>query len=117
MFNAIDPLAGKTICDIIANITAFIRNIGIALVVVYIIIGAFQFLTSQGGQGVKKGAETLKWSVIGLAVILFAQGLVYAVLEVLGSRTGACVSAPSVPTPPPSNSFTPLPPNLTPPAA
>ncbi len=79
-----DPLKGLELEDIIKNITTFMGNLGIALVVVFIIWGALQLMTSAGNSTKQKeGQDTLKWAIIGLGVILLAQGLIYAVLETI----------------------------------
>jgi|GEM_PF-6958085 len=79
----IDPLAGLQIEDVVNNILSFMTTLGVSLVTIFIIYGAIQWMTSGGGEGVKKGTDTLKWSVIGLAVILMASGIASAVLETL----------------------------------
>ncbi len=90
LFDDIDKL-GKTgtrcIEDVVINITTFVQTLGIALVVVFIIWGSFQLMTSGGEPGkITAGQNTLRWSIIGLGVILLAQGLVSAILETLKAR-------------------------------
>lgn len=90
LFDDVDKLCQTGTCaieDVIVNITTFVRTLGIALVVVFIIWGSFQLMTSGGEPGkITAGQNTLRWSIIGLGVILLAQGLVYAVLETLKAR-------------------------------
>ncbi|MBI5152944.1 MAG: hypothetical protein HZA36_00560 [Parcubacteria group bacterium] len=80
----VDPLQGKDLPDIINNINTFIRDLGLALVVIFIIYGGIQLMTSGGTPAkIQAGQNTLLYSAIGLGVILLAQGLIYAVLETL----------------------------------
>ena len=60
---------------------------GIALLV--FIYGGFLLLTSAGGDGVKKGKETLIAAVIGLVIIFSAQLLLNFVLDVVIKAGGA----------------------------
>lgn len=84
IFDAVDPLKDQGIESVVNNILKFMRDIGIALVTIFIIYGGITWMTSAGDPGkIKAGRETLQWSLIGLAVILMASGITSAVLEAL----------------------------------
>jgi len=80
----IDPLVGLQIEDVVNNIRSFMTTLGVSLVTIFIIYGGITWMTSGGDPTkIKAGTDTLKWSVIGLAVILMASGIASAVLETL----------------------------------
>lgn len=69
---------------------AFILDKGIfplagVLAVIFIIIGGFQYMTSNGDAGTaRRGRETIIYAVVGLVVVLMAFGIVQLVLGNFG---------------------------------
>lgn len=47
-----------------------------SVAVIFIIVGAIQYITSGGGDGIKKAKTTLTMAVVGLVVALMAFGIV-----------------------------------------
>ncbi len=47
-----------------------------SVAVIFIIVGAIQYITSGGGDGIKKAKTTLTMAVVGLVVALMAYGIV-----------------------------------------
>ncbi|MEK7115190.1 MAG: hypothetical protein AAB847_02420 [Patescibacteria group bacterium] len=68
---------------LIETITNYAIGIIIAIAVLYILWGAFKFLTSQGGDGVKEGRDTIIYALVAVGVALLARILVRIVVEII----------------------------------
>ena len=81
-----NPLgASTTVEDIVTRIFHGGRNIVFVIVPIIIVFGAFQMLFSQGNpENFAKGQKTIMFAVIGLIVVLLAQGVVAIVRSILG---------------------------------
>jgi len=69
--------------DLMSMITR-IENIALALgggiAVIFILIGAFQYLTAFGNEEkANKGKTTVTWALIGVAIIILAKVVIYEV--------------------------------------
>jgi len=70
-----NPLKYSSIEEIIDRVSDWIFYLGLVLVPLMIVIGAFMMLTSAGEPGrVKKGKSLIMWTLIGFAIILFSKG-------------------------------------------
>lgn len=83
-----NPLEGK--CNqldcVIAGIISKLAQLAIPVVVIMVLIGGFQILTSGGNEEkIRTGKTTLWWAVIGYIVILLANGLVLIIQSILKS--------------------------------
>ena len=80
-----NPLDATTFQELIDSIISFIFYIGLALAPLMIIIAAFYLLTSAGDpKRVETAKSIIMYTVIGLAIILLAKGLVAVIQQVLG---------------------------------
>jgi len=80
-----NPLEADTLADVVAAIAGFIFIIGVAIVPVMVLLGAFYLMTSAGDPAkVKKGRDCIMWAAIGLAIILLAKGISYTIQFLLG---------------------------------
>lgn len=71
-----NPLRFGSLEEILDAIAGFLFRISIPLVVIFIIIGAFQLLTARGNpENISKGRKTITWAVIGFVVILLAASI------------------------------------------
>lgn len=71
----------ESIEELVKAITDKIFYFAVIICPLLIVVGAFLFLTSAGDPGrTKLGKDIIKWSVIGLAVILFSKGL-YSIIK------------------------------------
>ena len=78
------PIASETIQDLIASITNWLINIGLAIAVLMLIYGALVFITAGGVETrVTQGRKILTWSVIGLATLLLAKGAEFIIRSFL----------------------------------
>jgi len=79
------PLSCEDIPCVIEVIINFLFYLGSALIVLMIIIGAIMFITSAGDpQRVSTAKRLLFWSVIGIAIILLAKGVISVIRNILG---------------------------------
>lgn len=86
----IPPIIKATTTDeLIRNIVNFLIPFAGSILVVIILVGAFQIMTSSGNpENIKKGRSTIVWALIGFAVILLAGGLGSIVAGILGETFG-----------------------------
>ncbi len=80
-----NPLGYDTLGEIINALVVFIRNIALALApVIFIIAGLRYFLAGGNPDEAKKATELIKWAVIGLVIILIANGITAVVTNIMG---------------------------------
>lgn len=80
-----NPLEYETIEELIEAIVNFMLWVAIAITPLMVIIAAFYWLTSAGNQErIKTAKNIILWTCVGLALILFANGLISAIKYLLG---------------------------------
>lgn len=76
---------GADIINIIDNLANWLFAILLAVAMVFIILAAFQFLTSGGDPArVTSARQSLMYALVGIAIAFLARGLVFLVRFVLG---------------------------------
>lgn len=81
-----NPLDCKDAVCVVQKIINGIFTLSIPVVVLMILIGAFQILTAGGQEEkFKNGKNTIKWAVIGFMLVIVSLGLVDIILEFFGS--------------------------------
>ncbi len=91
-----NPLEAESFEDLLNAIVNFIFYVGVAIAPIMIMIAAFFFLTAGGDpKRVDTARQIILWTVIGLAIILLAKGLISVLREIIG------VSVPKTPPQPP----------------
>jgi len=79
------PFGISSIEDMIDNITKWIFYFAIILAPLFIVIGAVMFVTSGGDAArVTKAKQIIIWACIGLAIILFARGILSLIKNIIG---------------------------------
>jgi uncharacterized protein (UPF0333 family) len=81
-----NPLKGgvKTFGGLMELIADFIFSLSIPIAVILIIVAGFYMLTSGGNQQrYAKGLAILRWTILGLAVVLIGKGFVSLVRSLL----------------------------------
>jgi len=79
-----NPISSPTIQALIASITNWLINIGLAIAVLMLIYGALVFITAGGvPDKITQGKKILTWSVIGLATLLLAKGAEFVIRSFL----------------------------------
>jgi hypothetical protein len=84
-----NPLDYDTIEDIISEVVSFITMIAFAIAPIIFIWGGFKFYFAGGDPGKAKEATNLiKWAIIGLAIIIVANGIILVIQDVIGVGDG-----------------------------
>jgi hypothetical protein len=74
----------KGLIDILVSVFKAMRNVMFAIVPIFVVVGAFQMLFSSGNpEKFATGQKTILYAVIGLVVILIANGIVAIVKSIL----------------------------------
>lgn len=80
-----NPLKAKTFEELTGNIINFIFYIAIAIAPLMIIIGAFYILTAGGDEKrVTIGKNIITYTLIGLAIVMLAKGIVAVIKQIIG---------------------------------
>ena len=79
----------KGIYGIVERIANWIFAVLIILAVIFILLAAFTYLTSGGGEEVKKAHKQLLYAAIAIAVAVLAKGIVAAVRVVVETPIGS----------------------------
>jgi hypothetical protein len=84
-FEIDNPLGGaSTLMELIEKISQWIFNLAIPVAVIFIIYGGLQFLFAGANPDLaNKGKATLKYAVIGLAIVLIGHGFVTLVQSII----------------------------------
>jgi len=82
-----NPLEAESFEDLLNSIVNFIFYVGIAIAPIMIMIAAFFFLTAGGDpKRVDTAKQIILWTVIGLAIILLAKGLISVLRQIIGVK-------------------------------
>ncbi len=88
-FTILNPIGINNFQDLINLIGVWIFNLSIPIAVIIIIYAGILMLTAGGNPGkFKKGAEALKYAVIGLAIIFIGKGFVTLIQSILNLKNG-----------------------------
>lgn len=83
-----NPLKYDTFEDLINAFINFIFWVGIAIAPIMILIAGFNFLTAGGDpKKVDTAKKIILYTVIGLAIVLLAKGLIGIIKQILGVET------------------------------
>ena len=84
-----NPLEYETLGELIDSIIEFIFNIAVVVAPLMAIIGAFYLLTSGGDpKKIGIGKNIIIYTLIGLAIILLARGLIAMIESIIGVKIG-----------------------------
>ncbi len=87
IFNLPNPIGVENFQDLINILGVWIFNLAIPIAVIVIIYAGVLMLTAGGNPAkFKKGAEALKYAVLGLAVVLIGKGFVTLIQSILSLR-------------------------------
>ncbi|MFH1451482.1 MAG: hypothetical protein ABIF89_02640 [bacterium] len=83
-----NPLKIDSLEELIDTLTSFVFWLGVVLVPLMVLIGAFYMITAAGEpRRVAKAREIFIWSAIGLMVVLLAKGIGAVVVYILGGTS------------------------------
>jgi hypothetical protein len=92
-----NPLQAETFEELLSSLINFVFYVAMAVTPIMIMIAGFFLLTAGGSpERVETAKKIILWTVIGLAIILLARGLISVLEHILG------VPPPQEPPPPPS---------------
>lgn len=75
----------QDIADLVDEIVKWVFYLALIVAPLMIVLGAFVFMTSAGDTNkTTLGKNIIKWSAIGLAIVLFARGIFSVVRSILG---------------------------------
>jgi hypothetical protein len=78
-------LPDETVGAIITRVENFLIMAAGSVVVVVVLVGAFQIMTAGGiPKNIERGKKTITWALIGFAIVLLSGGLGYVVASILG---------------------------------
>ncbi len=82
-----NPLTGvDSITDLIERIINFITLVALAIAPIIFILAGLKFYFAGGDpQKAKEAAAVIKWAVIGLVIILLANGIIHVITDVIGA--------------------------------
>jgi len=84
-----NPLEYETFGDLIDAIIKFIFYIAVVIAPLMIIIGAFYILTAGGDpKKIGTGRNIIIYTLVGLAIILLARGLIAMIESLIGVKIG-----------------------------
>lgn len=79
------PTTVTGVYDLLWNIADWFFAFIIIIAVIFILVSAYLFLTSQGSdKNIQKAKDTLFWSIIGLVVAIISLTIVNVVQNILG---------------------------------
>jgi hypothetical protein len=84
-----NPLEYETFGELVDAIISFIFYVAVVAAPLMIIIGAFYLLTAGGDpKRVGTGKNVIIYTLIGLAIILLARGIIAVIESVIGVKIG-----------------------------
>lgn len=85
-FRIKNPLAATSFPEFIDSLLDFVFYLSIAVVPVMLIIGAFNIMTSMGeSRKYNRGKDIILYSLLGIAIIFLAKGLVVLIKSIIGA--------------------------------
>jgi len=82
-----NPIEHESFEELIGALTDFIFSIALSGVVLGVLVGAFFILTSAGEpKKWQKGQQIILYTIIGLAILLLARGIIGVLQYVLGYK-------------------------------
>ncbi len=83
-----NPLGQRTVPQVVGFVIQVVLGISGSIALLMIVYCGFTWLMSQGEPDkIKKGQQTIVWSVIGIAVLFGANILATYIINTLGSAT------------------------------
>lgn len=80
-----NPLKDNTVEGVIQRVGGFLFWIGISVAVIVILIAGINFITSEGEpEKVNKAQRMILYAVIGIAIMILANGIISLVRNTLG---------------------------------
>ena len=76
-----------TIIGVLETVTKYLLAVGIPIVAIMVIWGAYQIMFAQGeAEKVRSGVKTVVFAAVGYGIVLLAWGVISLVKELLGAN-------------------------------
>ena len=86
-FQITNPLKAEGINELVGDIATFLFTIATGLVIVFVLYGAYQIMTSGGNPDrVTAGRKTILWALIGFVFVIIAGGAASIIGDILGVK-------------------------------
>lgn len=83
-FEIENPLNADSFTELLVNIINWVGGIASTVAVLMVVIAGFQYMISGGDENKTKSAmNTIKWSLIGLLIVLMSWAILKEVLSIL----------------------------------
>ncbi len=80
-----NPLGHDTFADLINAIVVFVRTVALFVAPIVFIVAGFMYYTAGGNpEQAKKATDLIKYAVVGLVIILIANGITYLIADIMG---------------------------------
>jgi len=81
-----NPIEHESLEDLIHAIVSFIRNVALALApIIFIFAGLKYYFAGGSPEKAKEATNLIKWALIGLVIILIANGITAVIRDVMGT--------------------------------
>ncbi len=79
------PTHHETLAELINDIITFIRNVALVIApIIFIFAGLKYYLAGGSPEKAKEATNLIKWALIGLAIILVAEGITAVIADIMG---------------------------------
>lgn len=92
--NAFATTGANGLINIVDTVTNWVFTLLLVVAVLYIILAAYEYLLSGGGEEVKKAHKRLIYAGIAVAVAILAKGVINVVKIVVGGTSASSETAP-----------------------
>ncbi len=83
-----NPIGYSTFGELIHAIVSFIRNVALMIApIIFIIAGLMYYFAGGNPEKAKDATNMIKWTLIGLAIILVANGITAVITDIMGVDT------------------------------
>ncbi len=80
-----NPLGHDTFGDLIHAIVSFVRNVALMIApIIFIIAGLMYYFAGGSPEKAKDATNLIKWALVGLAIILVANGITAVIKDIMG---------------------------------
>ncbi len=80
-----NPLGYDSFPALINGIVSFIRNLALIIAPIIFLIAGFMYYFSAGNpEKANKATDLIKWAVVGLVIILIANGITAVITNIMG---------------------------------
>ncbi len=80
-----NPIGYNSVGELIHGVVNFIRNVALMIApIIFIIAGLMYYFAGGSPEKVKKATDLIKYAIIGLVIILIANGITAVIKDIMG---------------------------------